>query len=346
MNEKPSAELISHTKDPLGTLFCIWQQSRTNAEINSPDAYELAFKYPEQEFDDLYLKWGGITTKQVRDTVKQLISEDVPVTECIHFTFMLRNIPVSLREQLVRHRIGVQVGPLQGLDQIPELGASTFWSQTSRMVSQSDFFDENRYTIPDSIQDDPPDTSVSGRERLHKYTLHMRRTQETYNELISMGVPMEDARQVLPLAATQTMTWTLSLKSLTHIIGKRACWIAQLGLWGPLITSMINEMCGKVSPLFRSIVSPPCISRGKYTSCPIELVNKARMSGEDPYPACPIYTSHLKEGEEGFEHPYWDRIQSDTDSIDTRLQVMRQEFEQAWHLSSETGLPLSPTEHG
>jgi thymidylate synthase ThyX len=277
---QPKATLIGKPENPIGLLYFIWIQSRSQGQCDSPEYYS---HMAQESFVT-----GGIGDT-VRGTVAKILNEGIPVTECLYFTFYLENVPVSLREQLVRHRIGCHVGPEMGYDIIPDLATSTFWSQTSRAVSQSDFAEEERYIIPDQCKVE--NYSEENSEAYEVYRDAMRHAEYAYNKLIEEGVPMEDARQVLPLAATQTMTWTLSLKTIQHVLGNRACWIAQSNLWAPIISDMQREL-SKVSPMFDGLVSPPCFERGKYKECPFKLVNEDRLAGKEDYLPCPMYMYH------------------------------------------------------
>lgn len=342
--QKPKAELVAWTSYPLETLYFIWMQSRSNDPIPTPYMIEGGY----------YDTQPTLTKEEVLAICKQLLDEDIPVLENISFTFYLTNIPVSLREQLVRHRIGVEVGPLQGIDQIPELGKSTFWSQTSRMVSQGDFYTNKRFYLPDSLQSlSSPDDDFKYNQAQLAFDEAMDTAQQVYNDLIELGVPMEDARQVLPLAATQSMTWTLNLKAIKHILGKRACWIAQYNLWASIITDMVDELCSKVSPIFRSLVQPPCMEKGKFKSCPIAMVNVSRLRGEDPYPPCPIWATNAEGASSTdiatntwhFTHQssrnlYKRGLATDDPQQAQMMTKMREQFEKTWKLSADTGESL------
>jgi len=205
------------------------------------------------------------------------------------------------------------------------------------MVPQDSFAHSGRYIKPDTIE------ANTMREQI--YTRAIFYAQAAYKELLDSGLPMEDARQVLPLAATQSITWTLSLKALQHIIGKRACWIAQYGLWGNIIRDMVNEMCEKVHPLFRSIIQPPCFEKGKFKSCPIEMVNLDRVKGTDPYPPCPMWENHATElGTD--QTTKWQRnfhtgkLQTDDLRQAELMTTMKDKFRDLWQLDPTTGEPI------
>lgn len=301
MNPKPNpieVELISYPVNPLGTLFYVWEQSRTNDPIPSPAEIEWA------------MEKGSEQGKRYRETIEQIFDEDIPCTENITFVFAIRNMSISLREQMVRHRIGVTIGDRTGVDIVPELAKSTWWSQTTRMLPMGRFFQDGRYILPESLKDieckdavkeeswdsvDPryPEWKDCNAEKL--YLDLLEQIEFVYNKLVDSGVPMEDARQIIPVAVTHGITWTLNLKALMHIVGKRACWVAQANLWEDLISGMVNELCVKIDPIFRKIILPPCFKKGVYNSCPYFQINRERVQGRDNMPPCPLFVYHQTE---------------------------------------------------
>ena len=122
----------------------------------------------------------------------------------------------------------------------------------------------------------------------------MQTIQEMYARWAN-EIPLEDARELIPLGATSRLTWTLNLRTLQHIVGKRGCTILQLGLWGPVITGMIEELSRKVHPAFRALVTPPCMKGDKYTGCIFPEDNARRLDGRDRnLPVCPLFIGRDK----------------------------------------------------
>ncbi|MHA2100958.1 MAG: FAD-dependent thymidylate synthase [Candidatus Kariarchaeaceae archaeon] len=268
---KKAAELLSWTNNPIETIYCLWEKSkRTDFNLN-----------PDQIKDRMESKNGFST--EVYFTVLDILEQDVPVLENVDFVFMLYGDSISHREQMVRHRIGVHFGDNFGVDIIPDLADSTWWSQSMQ------------YIIPETVCNNLPALKI--------YDGIMKSIQETYKNLVDKcGIPMEDARNVLPLGTTMDISWKVNLKALLHILGKRSCWILQFGLWEPIVTSMIDELCEKVDPIFREIFLPPCFKKGKFVGCVYQLENKRRVSGEDQLPVCSLYYHHHLQGKEKVEY--------------------------------------------
>lgn len=259
---KPKVNLISWTNDPVGTIYQIWESSRGNRPLEDIQADILEKKSP-----------------QVFEVFQKVIDSKIPVAENIQFVFILENVSISFREQMVRHRIGVKVGERLGIDIAPNLADSTWWSQSMRILDMGKFADEGRYRMPEGLTPD--------QER--EFHAVMVGAQDAYNRLVSAGVKNEEAREVIPLGATHTISWALNLTSLQHIIGKRGCQILQLGLWEPIIRGMVEELATKVHPYFRNLINPPCVKGDKFTGCIFKLDNERRLSGEDPLPPCTLY---------------------------------------------------------
>lgn len=307
-----SVQLLSYPVNPLEMLWVVWMQSRHNRPLPTPHSLALALAEcrtwptlrPHGSVQDTMRLLGydpimrDVNSKFVEDfdkTIAQLIGEDIPVTENMTFVFLFENMPISLREQMVRHRIGTSCGPRLGADIVPDLAESSWWSQTMRVLDMGTFYDDGQFVLPDSVCDKyamTPYGSISVKET---YLNTMRLIQEAYKTLVAAGVPKEDARQIIPLGTTHRITWMVNLKVLLHIIGKRSCWISQNGMWGPLLEGIVSELRDKVSPALGSIIDPPCIKGDAWHSCPFDMINQERVSGADGFPPCPLWLNHRRQ---------------------------------------------------
>lgn len=365
--------LLTAPQNPLGTLFYVWEQSRTNNPVPSPEEIELLLNSSEElsiESDllgKIALMLGGrvvsppdslfqeVNVREVRErvmqTVQLIFDEDIPCTENLNFVFAIDNMPISLREQMVRHRIGVTIGERTGMDIVPEISKSSWWSQTMRMLPMDKFYTDGHYMIPDSIAEEPVLEA--------KYLALFGKIEALYNEMVGFGIPMEDARQIMPLGVTHGITWSLNLKAMMHIVGKRACWVAQANLWEGLIAGMVDELAEKVHPIFRKIVSPPCLKKGKYHSCPYFKINRERVQGRDHMPPCPLYVynetkaavdaSQWSIAETGVQATWSPPKENPQDIMewDSNQMVERRmleenivRYERLWKLNVRTGEPL------
>lgn len=346
-------QLVTHTQSPVGTLYYLWAQSRSHELPYDARYYEglvMGHGDPAHEVPHMGKRATQAEIRaEVLQVVKQLIEEDWPILQNIHFTFAIRNLPMSLREQLIRHKVGVSLGDNVGFDTIPERGGSAFWSQTMRMVPMDNFYDDGRFIIPESIATagmmNVQYTGLQGEQYTDiadadvLYQQFLSSAQSLYRTLIANGVPMEDARQVLPVGATSSLTWTLSLQAIKSILGKRACWIAQYGLWGNIITQMGAHLRNGVHSLFGRLVSPPCSEKGKWVGCPVALVNQDRMDGVEDQPPCPLWALHEKHGYSSKSWAIADdmTLYNPINSHQYRLEQMSKQFEELWGINPTTG---------
>lgn len=159
-------------------------------------------KYFRKEASD-----GGSGTDADR-LIRQIVrSKHTSTLEHITYTFAVEGVSRSLLAQLTRHRIGF-----------------SFSVQSQRYVKfgsddKSGGFD---YVTPPSIRNGGyvETDDISG-DAAKVYDKMMRVCQLTYDALRAAGVPAEDARYVLPNAATCNLVMTVNLRALLEFYAKR-----------------------------------------------------------------------------------------------------------------------------
>jgi thymidylate synthase ThyX len=279
----PKVTLLNASPRIVETIFSLWEASKNDNPLILPEDVT-----PESRSSE------GLTPEEL---FWRVINQKIPIGEHVNFVFMLENVSVSFREQMVRHRIGTKVGDNVGVDIVPDLAASSWWSQSMRIQDMSKFADDGMYRLPETLADK---TVVFKGIKTNAETLfgsHMTATQEVYKALVAAGIPMEDAREVMPLGAQHRISWAVNLQSMLHVLGKRGCWILQLGIWGPIIRGMINELATKVHPMFRQLLAPPCIGTdGKFKQCQFRMENQRRITQDDKLPICPLYVVRDEDG--------------------------------------------------
>ncbi len=308
----------SFTDDPVKAIWFMWEQSRCDDSI---EVMEDRYAFLEDEgyiidatddekkelvehakINHIKLPVDGMRPDE---RFKLLLQMDVPVMETLKYSFMLENIPVSFREQLVRHRIGAKVGPNNYVDDEPGIPEVTYWSQTSRVRDLQNFVQNGNFFTPelDKKEKKPIKVSEDGPGPIEQlldpgftdeevFLYGLRAVQWSYRELRAREYPPEIAREVLPSCTTHRITWTVNMKSLKHVFGHRTCWIAQAGYWHPIIQGVLRELTEKVNPVFRTLANPPCIDKltGKYKECIFQHENKHRMpGGNDPGIPCSLW---------------------------------------------------------
>jgi len=319
--------LLAAPTNPLGTLLYVWLQSRHNDAVPSPAELQNLVSWDIERYpipnDDMFNaatdlgfenkgeRRAEVARTWLRNMLANLLGEAIPVVEFLNFTFELENIPISLREQLVRHRIGTAVDPRLGADIVPHVAESAFWALGARMLDYSDFYDNGDWHLPDTLKGvDCQVYENTYRSAEHIYRDALNTVQTAYRLLQEAGIPIEDCRQLLPVGVTHRIAWNVNFKSMKHILGRRSCWVTQLDLWEPVVTGMASEL-RVIDPLLgRSLTDPPCFKAGEFSACPFNQINAERLIGkEGAAPPCSLWLHHnaaqAKEVAEGTQGSMW-----------------------------------------
>jgi len=152
------------------------------------------------------------------------------VIEHASFTFSISGVSRACTHQLVRHRV------------------ASYTQQSQRYVKFEE--DEIECVVPPTIQG----------EKREKFMETMKLLAKSYKELLDSGVPAEDARYLLPNAATTQIFVTMNGRELIHFFGLRCCTRAQ---WE--IRDMSNRMLAearKAAPTIFEGAGPNCVLLG------------------------------------------------------------------------------------
>lgn len=141
-------------------------------------------------------KEGTEADRLIRHIVK---SGHTSTLEHITFTFAIEGVSRALLAQLTRHRVGF-----------------SYSVQSQRYVKfSSDSKSEGfGYVVPEKVYQ-------KGDIAITEYKEMMADIQEMYDSLISLGIPQEDARSVLPQSATCNLVLTVNLRALLDFYTKR-----------------------------------------------------------------------------------------------------------------------------
>lgn len=133
-----------------------------------------------------------LDSKRVGDFIKARIKEGHDsILEHGVFTFAIEEVSRALLAQLTRHRIAS-------------------YSVKSQRYNLEDNFS---FVIPESIR--------NNYDALNIYEEAMDFCQHWYERLIGLGIPKEDARYILPNAATTKLIWTINCRSLRNFLKLR-----------------------------------------------------------------------------------------------------------------------------
>jgi len=151
--------------------------------------------------------------------------------EHIQVSFAISNVSRACTHQLVRHR------------------HASFSQKSQRYVKEKGQFD---FLIPPTI--------MKNDEMKAKYEAFMGKISEFYTELTEAGIPAEDARFVLPNAASSSMVVSMNLRELIHIANLRLCTRAQDEI-RTLVRLMCNELI-KEEEWLKPYLVPKCEKLG------------------------------------------------------------------------------------
>jgi thymidylate synthase (FAD) len=155
------------------------------------------------------------------------------VLEHVSFSFGVEGISRACSHQLVRHRL------------------ASYSQQSQRYVSHQKRFSA---VTPQTILERP--------ELDKRFQAFLDQAHNLYAELLAAGVPAEDARFVLPNAATTKIIITMNGRELLHFFSLRCCRRAQWEIQG-----LARRMLVLVKPLVTNLYAtagPGCV-RG---ACP------------------------------------------------------------------------------
>ena len=147
------------------------------------------------------------------------------------FTFGVDGLSRVASHQLVRHRV------------------ASFSQQSQRYVKIGECEDIAVVT-PSSVANNP--------EAAVLFEQQAKAACETYRKLISMGVPAEDARFILPHGWETRLVLTMNARELHHFFNLRLCRRAQWEI-RELARLMLTE-CRKAAPVIFELAGPPCVT--------------------------------------------------------------------------------------
>ncbi len=153
------------------------------------------------------------------------------VLEHVSFSFGVEGVSRACSHQLVRHRL------------------ASYSQQSQRYVSHRKRFSA---VTPDSIAENS--------ELNQRYQQLLDNIHGFYAEMLEAGVPAEDARFILPNAATTKIVVTMNGRELLHFFSLRCCRRAQWEI-RQLATQML-ELVKPLAPILFATAGPGCVRGG------------------------------------------------------------------------------------
>lgn len=145
------------------------------------------------------------------------------------YTFAIDGVSRALTHQLVRHRV------------------ASFNQQSQRYVKFKDGF---KCIVPPSVAEDEHAADV--------FEEAMDTARRAYDALLSLGVPAEDARYVLPNACETKIVVTMNARELRHFFSLRCCNRAQWEIRE--LADRMLELVYPTAPLLFADAGAPCVS--------------------------------------------------------------------------------------
>lgn len=193
--------------------------------------------------------------KMDAETAKRLIKRVVgyghaSVIEHASFTFSIEGVSRAMTHQLVRHRI------------------ASYTQQSQRYVTYDTL---EKYVTPSSIADNAEAKKI--------YDEALEQISDTYQKLLGLKIPKEDARFILPNAAKTNIIVTMNARELHHFFNLRCCARAQWEIREVAI-EMFKQAKQAAPALFEN-AGPSCVELGycpegkmKQPECDVEEIKK------------------------------------------------------------------------
>ncbi|HHK5564179.1 TPA: FAD-dependent thymidylate synthase [Bacillus thuringiensis] len=138
--------------------------------------------------------------KEVDRLIRHIVgSGHTSTLEHLTYTFAVEGVSRALLTQLTRHRVGFSY---------------SVQSQRYVRMGSDDKIGGFDYVVPETVK-------AKGEEVVKAYNEMMYKLQSDYNLLRTLGIPAEDARSILPNAATTNLVLTVNLRALLDFYNKR-----------------------------------------------------------------------------------------------------------------------------
>ena len=175
--------------------------------------------------------WHKLNSQQISDLLKQLLdSGHLSTFEHASFTFNIQGISRVTSHQLVRHRL------------------ASYTQQSQRYVTLKN----HRYVTPPTIAEQ------AGLRT--QYQQAIENAHQLYFQMLEAGIPMEDARYIMPQAIETQMVMTMNARELLHACSLRLCLRAQWEIME--LFEIIKTEIEKVAPYLGAELKPKCYQLG------------------------------------------------------------------------------------
>lgn len=172
-----------------------------------------------------------MTSEQAERLLRRVIgSGHHSILEHASFTFAIDGLSRAASHQLVRHRL------------------ASYSQQSQRYVSLR----QPQFVVPPSVARDP--AALVAFEQAAQVCF------SAYRQLQDLGIPVEDARYILPNATGTRLMMTMNARELIHVSSLRLCNRAQWEIVA--LFEKVRDEVKAVAPLIGSYLRPKCEALG------------------------------------------------------------------------------------
>ncbi len=178
----------------------------------------------------------NLSEEEINDFLEMLMSQPhQTVLEFVKTTWLLDGVSRAFQQQLTRTRL------------------ASYSIQSLRIIDVGNFAKEEKYTCSDAVKNNPA--------WLKRYRDSMDVIESFYRGMVDSGMPIEDARGILPLNIQSPITMSIDLRSLYHLLELRFCENAQ-GEFKEVALAMKKEIADKIHPILTKPMVPICFKEG------------------------------------------------------------------------------------
>ena len=226
-------------------LKVILEESTVNLpEIKRPKV--ILFSHTKHPYQSIALAVSAWTSDEFVETpqeIKDVSIENVDkalrayhrtALEYLDMVFIIKNVSRAFQQQLTRTR---QAG---------------YSIQSLRVVTKKKFATNGHYTMPPSLN----------KEQQEQYHKGMLEIEKMYEEALESGVPVEDARGLLPLNIHSDITMHINFSSLLHMTAQRLCVNTQWE-YRQVVLQMKQQIDYHLGGILSSRIEAPCVHANK-----------------------------------------------------------------------------------
>jgi len=197
----------------------------------------------------------NMTQEEKAEELKYVLNTISGPWEFINYTFMIKDVTRAFTHELVRSRVG-----------------TSFAQESMRFASKENFSYRNEIS-----EEEFP-------EAFKSYEGIMDDIDDTYHSMIVDGVPIQEARGVLPTNILTNIVMNINLRALSTMLNLRLC-LRTAGEYQQ-VAKEFRELVMKVHPWTEPVLVPFCIQHGiccfpMYNECPIKEENPDLQRNDD-----------------------------------------------------------------